>query len=363
MTAIVNVEKYGKETRSSRLYSTYPIRLMESLIKYNNVKKRYRDELGNDNNDNVKLNNESSSYVTIFLISFGGGSVSGDEIDITLNVGIGANLCIRTQGNSKIYKSESNKVQQQRINCNIQSKGFLVMMPDHTVCFEDANYKQEQIYNLTTSSNFNDNENGSLVLVDWISSGRKHGGRKESSTSEIWKLNQLKSKIKLVDDKENCLFLDNIHLYHSYDENNNVSISIEDKVGGASIFGLIVLFGPKTSLLRDRVSVLMQRQSFQNKKESNNDFNDSNDNSSKSTKFFYSEPLVSVSELSSSLTVIRFASGCVESSYVFVKEVLKPLGKEMGFEPYADKVYTKEDYGYDWYCLKELRNYDLICTK
>jgi urease accessory protein UreH len=226
------------------------------------------------------------------------------------------------------------------------------MIPDHTVCFEDANYKQEQIYNLITS-NCNDDDNGSLVLVDWISSGRKHGGRKESSSSEIWKLKQLRSTVKLMD-KQKCLFLDNIHLFDSYDDDNdNVTISIEDKVGGASIFGLVVLFGPKTSLLRDRVSVLMQRQSFQNKRELTNN---SNDNSSKSTKFFYSEPLVSVSVLSSSLVVLRFASECVESAYVFVKEVLRPLGKEMGFEPYADKIRTVEDH--DWHCLKELRNYD-----
>ena len=355
-TAIVDVQCYDQESRTIRLFSTYPIRLIESLIQHQNIRKRYRED------STTTTTNPTASYVTIFVIGFGGGSVSGDNIKIDINVGIGANLCIRTQGSSKVYKTECDKAyQQQQICCNIHSKGFLVMTPDHTVCYEDSNYKQEQIYNI--------NENGSLVLVDWISSGRLLGGRKESSTStssstssssttttgEFWKMRRYRSKIQVNNDANQCLFLDNIDLYNSRDENNDVIFSIGDKVGDASIFGSIVLLGPSTSLLRERVSVLMQRQSFHKMKEALNK-NVTVDVDKNEQAFFYHEPLVSVSSLSESLVVVRFAAGNVEDAYILVKAILKPLGQEIGQYPYADKVHSNK--GEDWHCVKELRNYD-----
>ena len=348
MTAVLEVEAYNLESRTSRLFSTYPIRLIESLLRHSNMRKRYREH---DDND---TDTTTTSFVTIFVIGFGGGSVNGDSINMTVNVGIGASMCMRTQGASKVYKTDHDKIQQQTINCNIHANGFLVMIPDHTVCYEDSNYKQEQIYNIKGCNN--DNQ-GSLVLVDWVSSGRLHGGRKESSSCEFWKMRRLRSTIQINDDDANqCLFLDNLDLYNSYDENNDIILSIGDKVGGASIFGSIVLVGPRTQILRERVSVLMQRQSFQKMKEAVNSTH-SNGADKMKQSFCYHEPLVSVSTLSSSLIVIRFATASVEDAYILVKEILHPLGKVIGQYPYADKVHTTTE-GNDWHCIKELRNYD-----
>jgi hypothetical protein len=54
------------------------------------------------------------------------------------------------------------------------------------------------------------------------------------------------------------------HLLYDY----HILISFQ-KVGNASVFGCIVLIGPHTSALRKRAGAIMERQTFKQKRESN----------------------------------------------------------------------------------------------
>ena len=73
-------------------------------------------------------------------------------------------LSYRTQGSTKVFKCQTNKVCIFRLNCVLNDESFLVHIPDNIVCYEDSRYKQ--------FLNINVSDKSSLLFVDWYSSGR-----------------------------------------------------------------------------------------------------------------------------------------------------------------------------------------------
>jgi len=112
--------------------------------------------------------------------TFGGGIVGGDALDLRVDVRSDARALLTTQASTKIYRSQ--RPASQRIVARVEERGLLAVVPDPIVCFAGAHFTQIQLYDLS--------ENASLVLVDWMTSGRHASG-------ERWAFDHYSSRIDI----------------------------------------------------------------------------------------------------------------------------------------------------------------------
>ncbi|KUJ09958.1 urease accessory protein-like protein UreD [Mollisia scopiformis] len=176
--------------------------------------------------------------VLVFLLTYGGGLVGGDQVNLTIDVKQKARLSIVTQGHTKIFKSPTRQViTRQSLHVTIQDGAAVCLLPDPVQPFEGSVYEQSQKFYVT--------EGGSLCLLDWVSAGRTARGedwdlRAWSGRNEVWSAPQSKCKARL-------LLRDNVIL-----ERESLDSSIQDlrkKMNGMGIFGTLVLRGPLVETL------------------------------------------------------------------------------------------------------------------
>jgi len=201
-----------------------------------------------------------------------------------------------------------------RISCNLATRSFLINLPDPTCCYADARFLQEQVYHLE--------DNASCVLVDMFSA-------RSSDGVASWDAIRIKSQISLYM-KSKLVIMENVDL-----KQTELS-TIADKVGGEAIvvFGSLILAGPRTLTLQNRLSLLKQRQNWNAHRTAlllqKEDCT--------TTHLRQQEPLVSVSTLEENLMLVRFHAGSVEDSYKLLSELLRPLESEIGISAYADRL-------------------------
>lgn len=136
----------------------------------------------------------------------------------------------------------------------------------------------------------------------------------------MWGISRLQSKSKLfLDDK--LVYYDPIDLFVS----SAITASIYDKIGGYEVFGSVIIIGPHTSLLRERLAPLKRRQSWQAHLSQHAEQKRSTSGSNGSTSSGRKEPLVGIVELECSLTVVSFVTSNVEDSYFLLRALLAPL--------------------------------------
>lgn len=122
--------------------------------------------------------------VIVFLLSYGGGLVGGDTVDLSVHVKKGAKLSLVTQGHTKVFKSPSpDIVTSQRMNFDLEENSSLCLLPDPVQPFEKSVYAQTQIFKTAASS--------SLCLLDWVTQGRTARGEnwsfvKWTGRNEVW---------------------------------------------------------------------------------------------------------------------------------------------------------------------------------
>jgi urease accessory protein len=95
---------------------------------------------------------------TVCLVTFGGGLVGGDAIDVDLRVEAGATLVVFTQATTKAFRGAST----QSIHAEVH--GTLVLLPDPVSCFRGSRYRQRVDITL--------HGEGSAVTLDGFTSGR-----------------------------------------------------------------------------------------------------------------------------------------------------------------------------------------------
>lgn len=176
--------------------------------------------------------------VLVFLLTYGGGLVGGDQVHLTIEVKTNAKLSIVTQGHTKVFKSPSrNVVTHQKLRVTIEAGAAVCLLPDPVQPFEGSVYQQTQIFTLA--------EDASLILLDWVSAGRVARGEDWafstwSGRNEIWVASQADRKARL-------LLRDNILLEgDSVDSKEKV---LKKKMHDLGIFGTLVLRGPLTETL------------------------------------------------------------------------------------------------------------------
>lgn len=170
----------------------------------------------------------------LHLSSYGGGLVPGDKLNLDIDVrGRGAMLAVMTQGGQRIYRpgeqfrryenykhdirksNESSaasipnpeldtlKVCQSTVNCTIEPGATLFYLPDPTVPYRLSSFEERRVFNCqfeSAASDSSDNNNGSLIAVDWYSSGRTYS----TDIEERWAFAYLATRTELyITDKSN----------------------------------------------------------------------------------------------------------------------------------------------------------------
>jgi urease accessory protein len=102
----------------------------------------------------------------VCLVSFGGGLVGGDAIDLDVRVEEGAVLVVFTQSSTKVFRGAA----AQTLRADVE--GTLVVLPDPVAAFAGARYRQRVDVALRGA--------GSCVLLDGFTSGRAAYGERWS---------------------------------------------------------------------------------------------------------------------------------------------------------------------------------------
>ncbi|ORY08582.1 urease accessory protein UreD [Clohesyomyces aquaticus] len=186
--------------------------------------------------DHSEDNPSTPSLVhTVFLLTYGGGIVAGDSINLDIRLQSKTRLVLLTQGSTKIFKTtDPTVVSKQYMTVGLAPDSALVYLPDPVQPFAQTAFSQSQIYTL-------ENEEGSLCACDWVTSGR-------SARGENWDIHEYKSRNEVwtvntgVDGKSRrrLLLRDNLIL----DQSGQTSMQLSDRMDGYSVFGTLILRGP-----------------------------------------------------------------------------------------------------------------------
>ncbi|ELT97296.1 hypothetical protein CAPTEDRAFT_223530 [Capitella teleta] len=239
----------------------------------------------------------------IYPISFGGGLVEGDCIDVSLSVGDECVAVYTTQASTKVYHCNEGKQTKQKTKCCLGNGAFLAMLPDPVVPFKNADFSQSQNFEMSSSSN--------LVLLDWVTAGRV-------ARKEVWDFNRVASSY-LIEIDGKAVLRDGTQLRDS------PSISLKDALPRYMIIGSLVLIGPQleslvASLERDHGQPKPIHGTY-----------DSDEMLSFSPLHFTSHGLNVTGCL------LRFCFSSVGSAYTEISGVLKPIFPILGGNPFENK--------------------------
>jgi len=163
--------------------------------------------------------NGRSATCWVYAATLGGGLVGGDEIRLRAEVTGGARALLTTQASTKVYRSQRPSFQS--LHATVDAEAFLAVVPDPVVCFADAHFAQSQRYDLHARA--------SLVMVDWITSGRHASG-------ERWAFSRYESRFDI---RRGCrrIFLDALVLERNID-------AVAERMGRFQVMLTAVITGP-----------------------------------------------------------------------------------------------------------------------
>lgn len=177
--------------------------------------------------------------ILVFLLTYGGGLVAGDRINLSVAIETSARLSLVTQGSTKIFKSPRNDlVTRQTLDVRIESGGALVYLPDPVQPFAESVYEQRQLFHVVGGE-----RPGSLCVLDWVSEGRSARGEKWDLTS--WKG---RNEVYLASGAENgdggrLLLRDNV-LLTGDGASATGEPTLASRMDGLGVFGTLILRGP-----------------------------------------------------------------------------------------------------------------------
>lgn len=165
----------------------------------------------------------NSNCVWVYPITFGGGMVSGDRIEMDFHVKTSCALLVTGQESTKVYHCEDNLSTHLTTSGRIDKGGLLCVLSDPVVCYKDSYFNQSQEFRL--------NSEGNLVYLDWLLGGRVALG-------EMWHLRSYHNKTDvLIDDI--LMYRDNYHLCDSG------SVSVKQTMRSMQVLGCCIILGNK----------------------------------------------------------------------------------------------------------------------
>ena len=191
--------------------------------------------------------------VWCYVVGYGGGLVAGDAAALSVRVAPGATAVLATQASTKVYHARARgqppaaaaggaeasspsvpspagrPAAVSSLAASVGSGGLLAVLPDPVMAFADARFRQRQSVSLAPG--------GSLVLLDWCSSGRRARG-------EAWAFASYESRTEVLLQRAAggpaCpLLVDALRLQRS------AAAPLPERMGRAHVVGVLVLTGPR----------------------------------------------------------------------------------------------------------------------
>lgn len=171
----------------------------------------------------------------VFLLTYGGGLVGGDKINLRVTLEAETRLALVTQGSTKIFKSPTREVvSRQTLDVHVGPGAGLCYLPDPTQPFAESVYEQRQVFRVAKGS--------SLCMLDWVSEGRRARGESWSFRSWIGK-NEVREAAADGEDGR-LLIRDAIILENEQRRHVGQAYLVKDKVDGRGVVGTLILHGP-----------------------------------------------------------------------------------------------------------------------
>jgi urease accessory protein len=173
----------------------------------------------------------------VFASSFGGGLVAGDHIAIDVSADANARCLVSTQSATKVYRSPHGTACRQDVTARVGAHALLAWLPDPVSCFAGSVYEQVQRFELASGA--------SLMLLDWLISGRKARG-------ERWAFSRYRSR--------NHVFVADEHVLADAMLLDSADGPIDSpfRLGRFDSLATLVLLGP---LLSDAAGQILERAS------------------------------------------------------------------------------------------------------
>ncbi|KAK8248900.1 UreD urease accessory protein-domain-containing protein [Phyllosticta capitalensis] len=197
---------------------------------------------------------------TVFLLTYGGGLVAGDTIDLHIKLAPTTRLVLLTQGSTKIFKAPSSAKEYragQTMTVDLSPGAALCYLPDPVQPFSESSFAQTQRYRLGFDSSADGGTGqlaASLCALDWVSEGRsargEHWGfwsyvsRNEVYLSPSLFASQTNEPARLKP-RDRLLVRDNI-IFHNGVDGGTVTTAgdILGRMDGLAAVGTLVLCGP-----------------------------------------------------------------------------------------------------------------------
>jgi urease accessory protein len=113
----------------------------------------------------------------VYASTFGGGLVAGDRIRLEVQAEPRTCCYVSTQSATKVFRSPDGDPCVQDMSAEIGDGAILTWLPDPVTCFADSRYHQTQRFRL--------NAGASLVMLDWLTSGRRARGERWAFSSYL----------------------------------------------------------------------------------------------------------------------------------------------------------------------------------
>ncbi|TIA91219.1 hypothetical protein E3P81_02127 [Wallemia ichthyophaga] len=228
-----------------------------------------------------------------YTLQYGGGLVSGDICDLSVDIHHRSTLILLTQGSTKVFKS-SGKTSQQKLMVNVHPHATIVSLPDPIQPFAHSRYKQKQDFFLDGTS--------SAVILDSLNSGR-------SACGEYWDFDRYTSINSIYVDGH-LIVKDSVHL---------IQPDIQTRLHPFHAYAMLFLIGEKTKSLREEFHT--QQSSL---------------NSVLNGRFDVgSRPIWSLTNISPQASVVRLAGKDDESIKHFLGERCTQLEDTIGNEAFV----------------------------
>ena len=344
--ASATVQTYLTDLRHSS-----PMRLVPS--------RRHRRDL-QSNHDQAAL---------LHLSSYGGGLVPGDSLVLDVEVGPDASLVILTQGGQRIYRpgkqfafkeysyssshdktgldevpNRKDKLCRSAINCKVQEGGSLFYLPDPTVPYDESAFREERAFSCM--------EHGSIIAVDWYSSGRRFS---TGMGNERWAFDYLATKTELSvggNGDTGPLFVEALE-FGGQDTRSNEAAFGEKYDSMASL----LLHGPASTEVVNRAKQVSVKLTSMKARVRLSDIDHADQEDGETTRLISSigdNVLLSVTAIDPTLGdihtpddrgthVVRILAGSNEDVYRLLHFCLKPCSSRLGgLEPYKERIHSSK---------------------
>lgn len=203
---------------------------------------------------------DATRPVHLYLLTYGGGLLPGDHIDVSITLEPRARLVVTTpQGSTKIYKTPpegrgpgkpavlDDDMSRQTLDVHIASGAGLCYLVDPSAPFKDSRYEQVQVF---TMDGFQTGPNrSSLCVLDWVTQGRSARGENWDfqvwkGRNEVWAEDKATGKRRLL--LRDSLVLDDETAAQSQNQQANLQPGglVRERTHPHGVIGTLILYGP-----------------------------------------------------------------------------------------------------------------------